>query len=65
MSEGSPSTSVLIQPDHPAINRTTGELLDRYGTPYFFHAESGTRMTITSAGPDKKLHTSDDETFTP
>ncbi len=55
----------LIPPDHPAINRTTGELLDRYGTPFFFHAESGTRMSITSAGPDKKLHTPDDETFTP
>ncbi len=55
----------LIPPDHPAISRTTGELLDRYGTPFFFHAESGIRMSITSAGPDKKLHTSDDETFTP
>ena len=49
----------------PAADRTTGELLDRYGTPYFFHAESGTRMTITSAGPDKKIHTPDDETFVP
>jgi hypothetical protein len=55
----------LIPPDHPAISRTTGELLDRWGTPFFFHAESGTRMSITSAGPDKKLHTADDETFTP
>ncbi len=55
----------LIPPDHPAVSRSTGELLDRWGTPFFFHAESGTRMTITSAGPDKKLHTPDDETFTP
>lgn len=55
----------VIPPDHPAISRTTGELLDRWGTPFFFHAESGTRMSITSAGPDKKLHTTDDETFTP
>ena len=55
----------LIPPDHPAVSRTTGELLDRWGTPFFFHAESGTRMTLTSAGPDKKLHTPDDETFTP
>ena len=55
----------LIPPDHPAISRATGELLDRYGTPFFFHAESGTRMTITSAGPDKKLHTADDEAFAP
>ena len=55
----------LIPPDHPAVSRATGELLDRYGTPFFFHAESGTRMTLTSAGPDKKLHTPDDESFTP
>jgi len=55
----------LIPPDHPAVSRTTGELLDRWGTPFFFHAESATRMTITSAGPDKKLHTPDDETLTP
>jgi hypothetical protein len=54
----------LIPPDHPAINRE-GELTDRWGTPFFFHAESATRMTITSAGPDKKLHTSDDESFAP
>ena len=55
----------LIPPDHPAINRTTGELCDRWGTPFFFHAESGTRMTIQSAGPDKKHHTPDDVAFTP
>ena len=55
----------LIPPDHPAVSRTTGELLDRWGTPFFFHAESASRMTITSAGPDKKLHTADDETLSP
>jgi hypothetical protein len=54
----------LIPPNHPAINRE-GELTDRWGTPFFFHAESATRMTITSAGPDKKLHTPDDESFAP
>lgn len=54
----------LIPPDHPAINKD-GELCDRWGTPFFFHAESGSRMTIESAGPDKKRHTADDETFTP
>jgi hypothetical protein len=35
-------------------------LIDRWGTPYFFHALSGTRMEIHSAGPDRKLHTPDD-----
>lgn len=54
----------LIPPDHPAINKE-GELCDRWGTPFFFHAESGSRMTIESAGPDKKRHTSDDVVFTP
>lgn len=55
----------LIPADHPAINRSNGELLDRWGTPFFFHAESGSRMEIRSAGPDKKHHTADDEAFLP
>ncbi|MSU53740.1 MAG: hypothetical protein EXS41_10185 [Opitutaceae bacterium] len=55
----------LIPADHSAINRSTGELLDRWGTPFFFHAESGSRMEVRSAGPDKKHHTADDEAFTP
>lgn len=54
----------LIPPDHPAISRD-GELCDRWGTPFFFHAESGTRMTIRSAGPDRKMWTSDDEEIAP
>jgi hypothetical protein len=54
----------FIPPDHPAINKA-GELCDRWGTPFFFHAESGTRMTVESAGPDKKRHTADDVVFAP
>lgn len=54
----------LIPPDHPAINRE-GELCDRWGTPFFFHAESGTRMTIRSAGPDRKMWSGDDEEIAP
>jgi hypothetical protein len=37
-----------------------GELVDPWGTPYFFHQLSGTDMEIHSAGPDKILWTSDD-----
>ena len=37
-----------------------GELLDDWGTPYFFHPVSGTIMEIRSAGPDRKLFTEDD-----
>jgi len=54
----------FIASDHPAINRA-GELCDRWGTPFFFHAESGTRMTIQSAGPDQRLHTADDILLAP
>lgn len=54
----------LIPPDHPAINRD-GELCDRWGTPFFFHAESASRMEIRSAGPDRKMWTEDDVAFAP
>ena len=37
-----------------------GELVDSWGTPYFFHQLSGTSMEIHSAGPDKMMWTSDD-----
>ncbi len=52
----------LLPPDHPAINRD-GELCDRWGTPLFLHPESGTRMDLRSAGPDRKLWTDDDIVF--
>jgi len=50
---------VFIPDRHPALN-AAGELCDRWGTPYFFHAASGTEMEIRSAGLDRKLHTTDD-----
>ena len=53
----------LIPPDHPAIR--AGELCDRWGTPFFFHAESAVKMEVRSAGPDRKLWTDDDATFAP
>ena len=37
-----------------------GELIDPWGTPYFFHQLSGTEMEIHSAGPDKVMWTADD-----
>lgn len=46
----------------PAARRmnAAGELLDTWGTPYFFHANSSTEMEIRSAGPDKIMHNADD-----
>jgi hypothetical protein len=54
----------LLPPRHPAINGA-GELCDRWGTPFFFHAESATRMEIRSAGPDRTLWTPDDVHLAP
>jgi hypothetical protein len=48
----------------PASKRINGngELMDAWGTPYFFHANSATELEVRSAGPDRKLYTSDDLT---
>lgn len=37
-----------------------GELCDPWGTPWFFHQLSRTKMEIRSAGRDKVLYTEDD-----
>jgi hypothetical protein len=37
-----------------------GELVDPWGTPYFFHQLSGADTEIHSAGPDRVMWTSDD-----
>ncbi len=37
-----------------------GELVDPWGTPYFFHQLSRDKMEVRSAGPDKVMWTADD-----
>ena len=37
-----------------------GELIDPWGTPFFFHQLSAREMEIHSAGPDKVMWTADD-----
>jgi hypothetical protein len=49
----------LKEEDGMRINQR-GELVDNWGTPFFFHQISGTEMEIRSAGPDRKMWTSDD-----
>jgi hypothetical protein len=59
-----PLRFAFIRPGHPAIN-PKGELCDRWGSPLFFHALSGHRMELRSAGPDRQLYTDDDVLLTP
>ena len=44
---------ILFPPNSPMIVR--GQLVDRWGTPYWFHPSSASQMEIRSAGPDKDL----------
>ena len=56
---GNPKHARLGPPGGEGLNEK-GELMDRWGTPYFFHQMSATVMEIHSAGPDKRMWTSDD-----
>lgn len=56
---GNPKQAKLGPPEGAHLN-DKGELIDRWGTPYFFHQLSKTHMEIRSAGPDKIMWTADD-----
>lgn len=53
-----PQRLALLPPASPAIK--DGQLIDPWGTPYWFHPVSGQEMEIRSAGPDRELFTADD-----
>jgi len=54
---------ILFPPNNPMIVK--GQLVDRWGTPYWFHPSSSTQMEIRSAGPDRNLFTGDDVVLNP
>ena len=56
---GNAKRAAFLAPGHPAVNGE-GELVDRWGTPFFFHQLSGTEMEVISAGPDREMWTGDD-----
>jgi hypothetical protein len=55
-----PKQANFIQPEAGMRIDDKGELVDPWGTPYFFHQLSGTDMEIHSAGPDRIMWTADD-----
>jgi hypothetical protein len=55
-----PRQANFINPEAGMRINGNSELVDLWGTPYFFHQLSGTEMEIHSAGPDKIMWTSDD-----
>jgi hypothetical protein len=54
-----PARERFLPDQHAALN-ARGQLVDRWGTPLFFHALGNGRFEIRSAGPDRKLWTADD-----
>lgn len=55
-----PARAPYLPRDLAVIDSDTGELRDRWGTPYFFHALGRDALEIRSAGPDREFYTSDD-----
>jgi hypothetical protein len=55
-----PAHAVFLDPKDAMRINNRGELVDSWGTPYFFHQLSASVMEIRSAGPDCKLWTADD-----
>jgi hypothetical protein len=54
-----PNQLKLETPGGSSVNRNS-ELCDPWGTPWFFHQLSASKMEIRSAGPDRVLYSEDD-----
>ncbi|MEQ1747843.1 MAG: hypothetical protein ABL974_00365 [Prosthecobacter sp.] len=61
MTGGNLKGATYLPPELKRLN-DNGELIDTWGTPYFFHQNTANYMEVRSAGPDKKLWTTDDVT---
>lgn len=60
LSGQNPKHANFIRPEAGMRINDQGELVDPWGTPYFFHQLSGHETEIRSAGPDKIMWTDDD-----
>lgn len=56
---GNPKKARLGPPEGMSLN-ASAELVDPWGTPYFFHQLSADHMEIRSAGQDKIMWSGDD-----
>lgn len=60
---GSGPEGVFLARSAPALR--DGQLMDRWGTPYWFHPVAANVTEIRSAGPDRQLFTGDDLVVNP
>ncbi len=54
-----PERLPIFPEKHPRLN-PDGELLDFWGSPFFFHQISSDHIEIRSYGPDREIFTGDD-----
>ena len=47
-------------PDDSPVFDKQGRIIDRWGTPLYFHASARDRLEIRSGGPDRQMWTADD-----
>lgn len=52
----------IVNPISVYFNET-GEIVDRWGSPLYFHFEDASDPGLRSAGPDQKMWTSDDISY--
>ncbi|NQX00596.1 type II secretion system protein GspG [bacterium] len=57
---GGNSKKLAYLPQKGAFLSSHGQLVDHWGTPYFFHALAHDHLDIRSAGPDREFWTKDD-----
>ncbi len=57
---GNARQAVFAQVEDGLRVNSQGQLIDSWGTPFFFHALSRNEMEIRSAGPDRRMWTTDD-----
>jgi len=57
---GNPRQVVFLNPEDGLRVNGNGQMIDNWNTPFFFHQLSRTEMEIHSAGPDRRMWTSDD-----
>lgn len=55
-----PARATFVQAEDGLRINARGELIDNWGTPFFFHQLSRTQMEIRSAGPDRRMWSADD-----
>src|SRR6185369_11936049 len=55
-----PKQTIFIRSEDGLRINEAGELIDPWGTPFFFHQLSAKEMEIHSAGPDRMMWTGDD-----